>query len=744
MDYAARLRANARTHNERRVLVLAGPPESTRTRAVEALDATEIPGADTRYVGQADTTLWDPIDPKHADKLLGTTQQAVVLDMQDACQPNALGCALGAVDGGGLLVLLTPPLDDWPDRRDDFDESLAVPPFDRDQIIGYFRRRLVWTLRQHRGIAIVDAERGTVDKDGIIDVPPRLPGPAPDPPTDHDFPSAAYAACRTDDQRDAVAAFERLDTAGHALVVEADRGRGKSSAAGLAAGSLALAGNDVLVTAPQYRAAREVFARAEELLVEVGELAGRDSDRNPHRIETETGCVRFVPAADAIALPGDPDCVVVDEAAALPVRRLRSFLGADSVAFATTIHGYEGAGRGFSVRFRDDLDESHHTVHDQHLGTPIRYAPADPVEVWGFRALCLDARPAVEPLVADAMPETVEYRRLSSADLLDDENLLREVFGLLVLAHYRTEPNDLARLLDAPNVTARALLADGHVVSVALLAREGGLSADRRAGMYEGERVRGNMIPDVLTSQLRDEEAGIPVGYRVLRIATHPDVRSRGLGSRLLTATREEFESSTDWLGVGYGATPELLDFWDENGFSAVHLSVTRNDRSGEHSAIMLDPLSDAGRSLHDRHAKWFVGRLPGMLSDALADVDADVIRATLRSLDGTVPLELSDWEWRAAAGVATGKTILDISPRPIVRLALRHLVEPADPDALDAQQERLLVQRVLQHQSWATVTDELDFHSIATCKRTLPDAVRPLVTAFGDETAHDELARFE
>jgi len=93
--------------------------------------------------------------------------------------------------------------------------------------------------------------------------------------------------------------------------------------------------------------------------------------------------------------------------------------------------------------------------------------------VWAFRALLLDARPPVEPLVDDATPESVDYRRLEAAEALADERLLREAFGLLVLAHYRTEPNDLARLLDAPNLEARALTHDGHVVSVALLAREG-------------------------------------------------------------------------------------------------------------------------------------------------------------------------------------------------------------------------------------------------------------------------------
>jgi tRNA(Met) cytidine acetyltransferase len=311
-----------------------------------------------------------------------------------------------------------------------------------------------------------------------------------------------------------------------------------------------------------------------------------------------------------------------------------------------------------------------------------------------------------------------------------------------VLAHYRTEPNDLARLLDAPNVTARALVHDGHVVSVALLAREGDLPADRRARMYEGERVRGNMIPDVLTSQLRDESAGVPVGYRVLRIATHPAARSRGLGSHLLTAVRDEFADSADWLGVGYGATPELIEFWTRNGFSTVHLSTTRNDRSGEHSAIMLDPLSESGQALQDRHTDWFRQRLPGLLGDALAGVDVDVIRSTLDSLEGTIAVDLSPWEWQIAAGITAGQAILDTAPRPIARLALRHLVDPADPDALDDRQERLLVRRVLQGHPWDTVAEELDYHSTASCKRTLPDAVRPLVELYGTETARLELER--
>jgi tRNA(Met) cytidine acetyltransferase len=743
MDLARRLRADARRADERRVLVFAGAPALTRERAVEALREAGVDTDGVSYVGTDDRLPYERVAPERADELMGTTRGAVVLDCHDACRPNALGRAAGAVDGGGLLVLLTPPLGEWPDRRDGFDATLAVPPFEREQVGGAFRRRLVRTLRAHRGVAIVDVDAGTVETAGVVDAPPRRPRPPPSLPATHRFPAAVYEACRTDDQVAAVAAFEDLAADGGALVLEADRGRGKSSAAGLAAAALALDGADVLVTAPAYPNGAELFARATALLEGMGELAGVDDDTAPRRVETAAGCIRFERPTDAADLPGSPDCVVVDEAAALPVALLERFLAAGAVAFATTVHGYEGAGRGFSVRFRERLAASSRPVVDVHLSDPVRYAPGDPVEVWVFRALCLDARPAVDQVVAGATPETVTCDRLTAADLLDDEHLLREAFGLLVAAHYRTEPDDLARLLDAPNVTVWALRYGGHVVSVALLAREGGLPATLRARMYEGERVRGNMLPDVLTSQLRDEAAGAPVGYRVMRIATHHAVRSRGLGSHLLDEVRAAVAGDADWLGVGYGATPDLLAFWRRNGFRTVHLSTTRNETSGEHSAMMLDGLTGAGRRLHDRHAEWFCERVPAMLADPLSGLDPDVVRAALGATDAAPSLDLSRFEWRVAAGLPDGAAIFDTAPRPVRRLTFRHLVDPADPDALSDRQERLLVEKALQARPWSAVADDLGFHSHAACMRAFGRAVGPLVDCYGEAWVRRERGRF-
>ena len=768
----------AEAANERRVLVCAGDRDRGIDAAYTAIEAVaderddERGGASTAVVSTREGFRFEEHRPRNADELLGATREVVVLDCHERFVPNALGRCVGAVDGGGLLILLTPTLDDWPGIRDRFDDSLAVPPYGIGDVTGRFRERFVETLRAHPGIGIVsldaDGPEGDVlDRDGLTGeaavaegpgagAEPSLgararpePGPGPTVPPNATFPAAAYEACRTADQARAVRAFESLASPGNAVVVEADRGRGKSSAAGLAAGALALAGADVLVTAPAVRNAAEVFARAGELVgADDGEGDGAAASGTP-RVETRSGGrVRYLPPAEAAELPGDPDVAIVDEAAALPVRLLEGFLDERvAVAFCTTVHGYEGAGRGFAIRFRERLLDSPLAVRDVRLDEPIRYARNDPVEAWASRALLLDARPAVDEAVAGTGVDDATYRTLAPDDLLADEALLGEAFGLLVAAHYRTEPNDLARLLDAPNLSARALVAEGRVVAVALLAREGGLAAETRRAMYEGERVRGNMVPDVLTSQLRDEAAAEPRGVRTVRIATHHALRDAGFGSRLLEEIHAEFDEAdgegngVDYFSVGYGATPRLLRFWRRAGYRTVHLSTSRNDASGEHSAIMLRPATEAGRDLLSRHAVAFRDRERDGLSDAHRDVDPDVVAGALRACPAPVPVDLTEVEWRSVVGASFGPGMYDSAPGAFRDLAMAALVE--DAPALGAREERLLVRKVLQGRPWESVADELGYVSTAACMRALGDAYEPLVERYGTDFALDERERF-
>ena len=257
----------------------------------------------------------------------------------------------------------------------------------------------------------------------------------------------------------------------------------------------------------------------------------------------------------------------------------------------------------------------------------------------------------------------------------------------------------------------------------------------------------------MLTSQLRDPEAAAPVGLRVMRIATHRAARSRGLGSALLSAVEAEFDSdgdangddaalgAVDYLCVGYGATPELLDFWRNGGYRTVHLSATRNDDSGEYSALMLRPLSPAGEALAERQVAWFRRRIGSVLADALDDADPDIVRGALAAAGGTVPLDLSAAEWRTVVGAAYGPGLYDAAPRPFRRLALRALLKGT---VLDADAERLLVRKVLQARPWDEAADDLGYVSRRSCMRALGDAYRPLVDRYGGDLAREEVDRYQ
>src|SRR4029079_13076126 len=108
--------------------------------------------------------------------------------------------------------------------------------------------------------------------------------------------------------------------------------------------------------------------------------------------------VRFVPLPELVfGEAGAYDVIVVAECAQLPVPMLRRLVEAHAgahVAFATTTHGYEGTGRGFSLRFLEWLERRAAPVVRLGLAPPIRWDEGDPLERLLFDMLLLDAEPA--------------------------------------------------------------------------------------------------------------------------------------------------------------------------------------------------------------------------------------------------------------------------------------------------------------------------------------------------------------
>lgn len=298
------------------------------------------------------------------------------------------------------------------------------------------------------------------------------------------------------------------------------------------------------------------------------------------------------------------------------MQRLTEKYADKTLIFATTTRGYEGTGRGFLLRFLTWLESRPECLNRYQLSEPIRWAPEDPLESLISSALLFDAEPHTPSTSARALtPERLisEVEHVIYKDrcaLAADEQTLRGIFGLLVHAHYRTTPRDLEHLLDAPNVEVHALRWRGDVVAATLIAREGQLADELCEALYWGKtRVRGHALADVFISHLGAQESGALEMIRSVRIATHPDLRRRGLASALIERVHESYQP--DLFGTLFGVTEGLLDFRRQAGYELAWVSASRGSRTGEPAALMLSPRSDRAWALLRRLREQLARDLP-------------------------------------------------------------------------------------------------------------------------------------
>ncbi|MCL7942139.1 GNAT family N-acetyltransferase [Halomonas sp. ATCH28] len=547
---------------------------------------------------------------------LGGEQDLVVFDaVSDACgfDPEAFGALAGTLRAGGLLVLMTPS--DWGARPDADYRRLTEYPWRAEQLSARYLARLARLLRADARVIQWTA--------GEAPPRPRLPEVPPAVASS----TSGELDCLTRDQAEAVARLTRLRRR-RPLVLTADRGRGKTAALGIACARLLAAGEtEILVTAPRPSAVAGLFERL-AALCPVGQ-------RHGNAFETGRGRVAFLPpdALDKLAEQGEVGgpgrLLLVDEAAAIPAPLLGRWLAAfPRIAFATTVHGYEGSGRGFALRFRDRLLRQTPDWREYHLVEPIRWAEGDPLEALTSRLLLLDAEPTTCP---DA-GEPPALRRLDRDALARDEPRLRALFGLLVQAHYRTTPADLRRLLDGPTVALSVLEAGEGLQGVVVSGDEGGFPAGLAERVARGERrPRGHLLAQSLAAHAGEREALTARLRRVLRIAVPAERRRTGAGRRLLEAEMARARrDGIELLGASFGAEPGLQAFWQAAGFRAVRLGLTRETATGEHALMVVRPTGPRGERLVERLQARFHRQLPGLLAFELAELEPAVVMALL------------------------------------------------------------------------------------------------------------------
>jgi tRNA(Met) cytidine acetyltransferase len=670
-------------YNHRLAIVLAGSGDWALYAAATALSSH--PSEQLVWLSERDLD-GRRVPISQGEKLLGSEVDVLVYDAHSGFDPDNFGAALGALRGGGLLLLLTPPLDHWPEEPDPQAGRLVVHQFAAEQVEKRFVRRLARTILESHDIVLLSES-----------------DPIPLPSTaaragDRSRPDS-IGDYRTPDQQRAVDAILKTANgrARRPLILTSDRGRGKSSALGIAAARLL---DDkpcsILATAPRRSAVDPLFDHASRLLP--------NAEVHTNRISYRDGLLHFHPPDELCRSPRNADLLLVDEAAGIPAPLLERLLRTHPrVVFATTVHGYEGTGRGFEVRFRRTLDRDAPGWREVRMETPIRWAPDDPVERLAASALLLDAAPADGALVAEAHPRSCRFQHLDRDVLVENEDMLSQLFGLLVLAHYQTRPMDLRHLLDGPNIRVYAIFHEEQVVATALVAVEGGFGSDLARDIFEGRRrPRGHLLPQTLSAHAGIEEATGRTYARVIRIAVHPEVQGRGLGRLLLDGIVEDAHTQDlDLVGSSFGATADLLAFWKRCGFPAVHLGTSRNAASGAHAAVVLRPLSCAGESLQLLALNRLGRHLPTLLAGPLRDLEPEIASVFLRDAPG-VDWTPDDRERRELAAFAFALRPVEASLPPLAMLVCSRFGEALSAGALDDLERDVLIYKALQHRGWA------------------------------------------
>jgi len=453
--------------------------------------------------------------------------------------------------------------------------------------------------------------------------------------------------CKTKEQQTAVEHIIKVSQ-GHRnrpLVLTADRGRGKSSALAIACVQLLESNSaigrekiDIVITAPHVRCL-SIFYR--QLALSLTTLGVKFEYASKTAISHRFGSITFI-ALDRLIQKRDllnVSLLLVDEAAAIPVHLLTELTSRFSrVVFSSTVHGYEGAGRGFTVKFQQKLQKLVSQWRNFHIHEPIRWRNNDSLEDFVFDSCLLNAKLANLPVLSPPSledsadqhlaKESLCFSQVSAESLIENTTLLQQVFAVLVTAHYQTSPNDITLLLD--NKAAHLFIAKSgeHIVGVAVLLEEGcNKKADIHAIATNQRRLKNQFIPQSLLTHCGFSESFEYQYLRILRIAIHPQYHGNGFGhcfmEQLKTFAKQQ---KVDFIGASFGANAQLLKFWQTSGYQVARIGFTKDQASGEHSALVISAVSDRGQFFERKIINEFYNSFDYLLTDEYKNLAAKLV----------------------------------------------------------------------------------------------------------------------
>lgn len=604
------------------------------------------------YIYSDSSTLSSNINKQTFRNKLGTESHFVVFYSHEL-NLDALAALSGTLVSGGILFIVLP---DKIESSDFFQQS-------------FFNQRLVQKLFNHSSVEIIKEADNVFAHKSDERTTSRLKGVTPlKTNIKH---KKLEMGCLTQEQLIAVKQVIQV-VKGHRnrpLVLTADRGRGKSSALAIACAELlenTQAEINIVITATHRKSLDVFFSQLavclEDKLASDNNLESTELSTNSvkgNRLEHKNGSVQFITVDELVKHKAPFSLVIVDEAASISLQYLNDLLVKYSrLVFASTVHGYEGAGRSFSLKFQKNIRLNYPECKTLNMQQPIRWSENDPLESFIYDLCLLNAEvpqylsqgsQLSQSFVNNTLEQSsIVFEQVSTKTLMLNEKLLQQIFAVLVTAHYQTSPNDLQLLLDNDNVTLVTLSYQQQIVGVALLLKEGLTSSDTciedkincedknqtqnksnivKLLQTNKRRLKDQFIPQSLLTHCGEENSFDYSYLRVMRIAIVPELQGKGLGTVFLSHIEEYAQQNAiDFVGSSFGMNKELLCFWQQQGYTMARVGFTKDKASGEHSALLLKAVNQKYTEFIKKIERNFYQSFDYLLSEQYKELNPELV----------------------------------------------------------------------------------------------------------------------